>query len=94
MIRVIVKREVKEGQSIAELLRQLRMVALPQQGYISGETLINTDNRQAITVISTWRTLEDWKKWEASEQRARITQQIEPLLAKPSSIETLELLSA
>ena len=94
MIRVIVKREVKEGQSVVDFLRQLRMAALPQAGYVTGETLINTENRQIVTVVSTWRSLDDWKKWEASEQRAKITRQIEPLLATPPSTETYELLSA
>jgi heme-degrading monooxygenase HmoA len=70
------------------------MAALPQTGYVSGETLINTENRQVVTVISTWKTLEDWRKWESSEQRAKINEQIEPLLSSPSNIETYELLSA
>ena len=94
MIRVIVKREIKEGESVIGFLRKLRMAALPQPGYVSGETLINTENRQIVTVISTWRTLDDWKNWEASKQRAKINEEIESHLCNSSQIETYELLSA
>ncbi len=93
MIRVIIKRQVKEARSMVELLRQLRIAALPQPGYVSGETLINTEDKNIITVISTWRTLEDWQKWEASEQRERIIRQVETLLAAPSLTETYEISS-
>jgi len=93
MIRVIIKRQVMKGKDIAALLRQLRVAAMPHPGYVSGENLISTEDRHVITVISTWRSLEDWKKWEASEQRARINRRIEPLLAETPLIEMYEIMS-
>ena len=93
MIRVVIKRRVIKGKSVVPLLRQLRKEALPQPGYVSGETLISAEDRNVITVISTWRSQEDWKKWEASEQRAMITRQIEPLLVEPPLTETYEIMS-
>lgn len=94
MIRVIIKRVVKEGESVMDLLQQLRKAALLQPGYVTGETLININNRQTVTVISTWRSLEDWKRWESSEKRAGIARQIDPLLDIKPSTEVYELLSA
>lgn len=93
MIRVIIKRQIVKGKDIAALLRQLRVAAMPYPGYVSGENLISTKDRHVITVISTWRSLEDWRKWEASEQRARINRGIEPLLVEPPLIETYEIMS-
>ena len=93
MIRVIIKRRVIKGENIAALLRQLRVAAMPHPGHVSGETLISAEDRHVITVISTWRSQEDWKKWEASEQRARITRRIEPLLFEPPLTETYEVMS-
>ena len=93
MIRVMIKRRVIKGEYIAALLRQLRMAAMQHPGYTSGETLISTEDRQGIMVMSTWRSQEDWKKWEASNQRARITRQIRPLLVEPPLIEVYEVMS-
>ena len=93
MIRVIIKRRVKEGENIGRLLRHLRAEAMPQRGYMTGETLISTNDRNLVTVISTWRSLEDWKKWEKSQQRVRIERQIQALLAEGPLIETYEVMS-
>jgi heme-degrading monooxygenase HmoA len=61
MIRVIIERRLKRGEDIAPLLRQLRAAAMLHRGYITGETLVSTEDKSTITVISTWRSLEDWQ---------------------------------
>ncbi|MBN2062879.1 MAG: antibiotic biosynthesis monooxygenase [Deltaproteobacteria bacterium] len=94
MIRVVIKREAKDVGILMDFLRQLRRSALPEPGYVTGETLININNRQIVTVISTWRSLEDWKRWETSAQRDEIAREIEPLLVTQPSTEIYELLSA
>ena len=93
MIRVMIKRRVIKREYITALLRQLRMLAMGHPGYTSGETLISTEDRQVITVMSTWRSQEDWKKWEVSKQRASITRQIRPLLVEPPLTEAYEVMS-
>ena len=93
MIRIVIKRRIRTGEDIAKLLRRLRVAAMPQRGYISGETLVSTEDRHVIVVLSTWRSLEDWKLWETSGQRAEIDRQIEPLLVESQAIETYEIMS-
>jgi len=93
MIKVIVERHVKEGNSLPPLLREFRTAAMHQPGYITGETLVSTEDKSIVAVISTWRSLEDWKAWETSETRARLYQQIEPLLAEKPRVRTYQIMA-
>ena len=93
MIRVIIERRVKGPQEVARLLHQLRIVAMSYRGYITGETLVSTQDATDITVVSTWRSLEDWKAWEASEQRAAVDRLIQPLLVEPPIVKTYRMMS-
>ena len=91
MVKVIVERHLKEGESLMHLLRELRAAALCHPGYITGETLVSTEDKSAITVISTWRSLEDWQSWAATEMRTRLYQQIRPLLAEEPKVRTYQI---
>ena len=93
MIRVIIKRQVKDIEKIPVLLRELRMKAIGFPGYVSGETLVGADNPSLVTVISNWQSLADWKSFEVSEQRNTILKRIEPFQLGPTIIDSYELLS-
>ena len=94
MIRVVIKRQITQKERISELIRELRAAAIPHPGYLGGETMISTDDKRVIIVMSTWRSLDDWEKWKMSEKRSEITEKISPLLAAPPTIETYELQSS
>ena len=51
-IRVLIKRHIKKGrvEQTIEMLKELRKMALNQQGYISGETLINHYDSRSIMI--------------------------------------------
>jgi len=93
MIRVVVEREIKNWEDTGHLLRNLHMIAVLQKGHISNETLINVGNNRVITVMSAWQSLDDWRAWEASKERAEILRQIEPLLAKKTRVAIYEMIS-
>ena len=93
MIRVIIERKLKNREHISKLIREIRIGAMAQPGYISSETLVNTEDNSAITVISTWANVESWKKWKASEERIAMDRQIEPLLERPAIIRTFQIIS-
>ena len=60
MVKVLMERTIR-GQNVGEivrLLRQLRVLAMQQSGYISGETLHGVDAPNYYLVISTWESLE------------------------------------
>ena len=93
MIRVIIEHQVKDakdGETVIEAIRELRNEAMKRPGYLTGETLVNTDDDCNILVISTWRSLEDWKEWDTSELRGKITQKINALLVKPYTVRSFQ----
>ena len=85
MVKVLVERAIK-GQNvrgIVRLLRQLRVKALQQPGYISGETLHAVDDPNCYLVISLWESLEDWRQWEKNPERQKAVLEIDSLLESP-----------
>ena len=81
-VKIIINRRVAKDKE-AELLPlviQLRALATVQPGYISGETLRNMDDPEESLVISTWSSVEDWKAWLSSRQRAEVQEKIDSLL--------------
>jgi quinol monooxygenase YgiN len=93
MVKVIIERHVEKGKDILPLLRQLRAAALHYAGYITGETLVGTGDECIIVVIATWHSPESWRAWEASETRAKLCQQIEPLLVGKPRVETYQIMA-
>ena len=85
-VRIIIDRKVKKGKEsdFSKLLRELRSKAIPSKGYISGETLRASNDPQNYIVITTWQSIDDWKKWEKDRERTKIQTRIEKLMARPS----------
>ena len=77
-VRVLIEREIEPGHELQlhHLLLQLRAKAMQVKGYISGETLRALDDPNRFLVISTWSTLDEWKKWENNSDRKRIQEEI------------------
>jgi len=95
MLRVIIERRVKEDKQgeLITLLRELRVAAVHQPGYVTGETLVSTEDASIISTLSTWRSQTDWKAWEKSGSRNRLNQQIEPLLREKPKISIYEVMA-
>ena len=85
-VRVIIDRKVKKGKAteLSKLLRELRSKAMPAKGYISGETLRSYDDPQNYIVITTWQSVDDWKRWERDRERKKIQTKIEKLMSRPT----------
>ena len=92
-VKIFIKRYVKKGktQDAVELLKDVRSQALKQPGYISGETLINHYDPCNIAVVSTWQTIDDWIRWEESDERSAKENQLEGLLERPADFEIYDL---
>jgi heme-degrading monooxygenase HmoA len=65
----------------------MRALAAVQPGYISGETLVNADEREEILIISTWQDLDSWRNFKISAERNEIKDKIETLLQKETKID-------
>jgi heme-degrading monooxygenase HmoA len=81
-VKILIKRRLPldKAQYIVSIFRQIRMIAIEQEGYISSETLRSIEDPQEFLVISTWRSLEDWQKWFNSSQRNELHSKIDMLL--------------
>ena len=91
MVRVIIEHQAKDAKDVErliEVIRELRNEAMKRSGYITGETLVNTEDTCNILVISTWQNADDWQAWDTSETRIKITQRMNPLLAEPYTVRT------
>ncbi len=86
-IKVIIERKSVPGNELAlnQLLMELRSGAMHAPGYISGETLRSLDDANSIIVISTWDSLETWKKWAESPERKEVQAKIDALLRAPAT---------
>lgn len=92
-VRVFIKRHIKQGlvdEALAMLL-DFRTQARKQPGYVSGETLINRYDPRSVTIVSSWRKLEDWIRWQSSDQRAVNEAKIESLLELPTRYEIYDV---
>jgi heme-degrading monooxygenase HmoA len=83
-VKIIIDRKVKKGKEadFSRLLRELRTKAIPSAGYISGETLRALDDPHNYIVVTTWQSVDDWKKWEKNAERKKIQAKIERLMAR------------
>ena len=95
-IKVLIKRHVREGhlQEAIGILENLRGMAINQPGYISGETLTNHYDPRTIVVVSAWHTLEDWIRWQSSDERSGSEAYIETILEEPTKYEVYDVRSA
>ncbi len=88
-VKVIIRRQVAEETDafLSPLMEKLREEARKRPGYISGETFKRIDGPSETMVISTWNSLEDWKKWVASPERIDIQNKIDTLIGKETLYE-------
>ncbi|MBK6320587.1 MAG: antibiotic biosynthesis monooxygenase [Dehalococcoidia bacterium] len=90
-VKVVIERRVLPGQErrVLEVLRALRVRCLDEPGYISGETLRDSEDPQNLVVISTWFGLGDWRRWHASRDRQDFETRIRQHLSAPERVRVL-----
>ena len=78
-IKIFIRRVIAEERinDLLPLFRHLRSLANNQPGYISGETLRKIDSPGEYLVISTWQSLDDWRKWVVSRERIEVQNEID-----------------
>jgi len=73
----------EDAKKVIAIIREIRDEIMKLPGYITGETLINTEDECNIIVISTWHHLENWEEWGKSETCKKLEGKEVPFLAKP-----------
>ena len=91
-VKIIIKRKVPEGvvASLMPLLKDLRNLAMNQDGYISGETLKRIDRPGENLVISTWQSIDAWRDWVLNQERIVIQKKVDELLGEETQYELYE----
>ncbi len=87
-VKVIIERQFKEALTPENLrtIEDIRIKATQQEGYVSGETLINSADDREVIIISTWSSLDDWEAWSHNQERAELDSGLAPHLAEPVKI--------
>ncbi len=90
-VKIVIERRVLPGQErrVLELLKALRVRCLEESGYISGETLRDSEDAHNLVVISHWFGLMDWRRWHSSETRKVMESEIRIHLAAPERVRVL-----
>lgn len=88
-VRVLLKRRFKKDsvRQGFKLLNELRGYVTIQPGYISGETLISSDDSDQLLVISSWTGRKKWHDWEMNPKRKEFSERMKDLLAEPEQVE-------
>ena len=92
MIKVHIKRKVppEKIEDLRALINQLRSMTMGQPGYIAGETLQRLDQPNESLVVSKWQSINYWRQWLNSEERAEIQAKIDLLLGEETRYEIYE----
>ena len=90
MIRVIIYHKAKDPEKLMAVIREVRNEAMKQKGYITGETLVHTEDSSKVIVITTWQSLEDWKAWDTNAKRLKLKERIDELLEEPYEVRTYQ----
>ena len=87
--KIIIKRRFKEGhqRQIIALLNELRGKAMPQDGYISGETLTKKEFPNNLVVLATWQSMGEWHAWKGSKERQKFEAMLEIYQERPTEYE-------
>ena len=88
MVKVLLERTIKgkHVKEITRLLRVLRVLAMQQPGYISGETLHEIEAPNNYLVISAWNSLEQWQAWLANQERQKLQAELDGYMEAPTWI--------
>ena len=93
MIRVLIERNIAEGLEHYYDCTIKRTVSrvIKAPGCISGESLVDANNRRRRIVMSKWNSVEDWENWFRSDDRKEVIAEIAPMLEGGEKITMLEL---
>ncbi len=87
-VKAIIERRFKESLTPENLrtIEDIRIKATQQEGYVSGETLVNSADDREVIVISTWSSLHDWEAWSQNQERAELASGLAAHLTEPVRI--------
>jgi heme-degrading monooxygenase HmoA len=67
MIKGIIGYKVLDYKNVEPILMQLRSYAMQCPGFITAEFMVSEGDGSVGIMISTWETMENWRKWVGSK---------------------------
>lgn len=85
-VKILIDRQFKEAHKANDIriLNDLRIRAMGQTGYISGETLVDAEDNKKLVVMSVWNSIEDWETWKNSAERRTLETELSSCLEEPA----------
>lgn len=92
MIRVIIERHIAHTleTTYETVAKSTLQKAVSAPGFISGESLKNSNDPNHRMILSNWMNVQDWHRWYASEERKDMMNKINPILETEEKITILE----
>lgn len=92
-VKIIIERKFKEApaQEDFRVLEEIRMTAMAQEEYVTGETLVNYDDSREVLVLSTWASLDAWETWVNNPDRRRLENELILRLEGPAKVNSFML---
>jgi heme-degrading monooxygenase HmoA len=87
MVKVLIKRVVPgaKAKELVSLFKEMHILAVNQEGYVSAESFRNVNDPDEFLVISTWHSADAWDMWFSSSARLAVQEKIDALLGHPTS---------
>ena len=85
-VKILITRRISKDQEpvVRPFLKQLRQHALESRGYISGESLISSDDLEENLIISSWESLDYWEAFLDRAGAKEVRYQIDQILGRES----------
>ena len=92
MIHVMIERNIAEGMlsTYEENSRMALQRTYVVPGFIAGEAFTDTHDPHHRFLLCKWRSLEDWQKWNTSEDRQELMNLIAPILLQQEKVTLLQ----
>lgn len=91
-ITILIKRKwtTDHPQTLFPLLNKIREIAATKPGYLSSQTMRNSDKNNEFLVLSRWETMKSWQDWLASKDRRDVQGEIDSLIGEKTFFEIYE----
>jgi heme-degrading monooxygenase HmoA len=92
MIRVLIERHIAESLEpvYEERSRKILQRAVSAPGFVSGETLVDTDDPNHRFTLANWRSEADWQRWYGSDERKYLMAELIPMMDRDEVITVLQ----
>ena len=92
MIRVLIERHIAESLEpvYEERSRRVLQSAVSAPGFVSGETLVDSNDPNHRFTLANWRTEADWQRWHQSDERKALMAELVPMMDRDEVITVLK----